>query len=173
METKEKKSTSRIMRALHRDIGFFVIGLTVVFCISGIVLIFRDTDFLKQEVIIEKQIEPNVDSSELGGILRLRGFEVIKTEGDTVYFGNGTYNITSGVVIYSTKELPSFLNKLNRLHKTSSRNVIHWFTLVYGVLLLFLALSSFWMFKARTKLFWRGIIIASAGLIVSAILLFL
>lgn len=173
MEYKEKKSFYHFMRSLHRDIGFFVIGLTVVFCISGIVLIFRDTDFLKQEVLIEKQIESNVDSSELGGILRIRGFEVVKTEGETVYFGNGSYNKSTGIVKYSSKELPLFLNKLNSLHKTPSRKVIHWFTLIYGVLLLFLALSSFWMFKARTKLFWRGIYIASAGLIIAAILLVL
>ncbi|MDD4032981.1 MAG: hypothetical protein PHS48_07035 [Bacteroidales bacterium] len=38
MSHKEKKSFSYCMRALHRDIGFLLIGLIMVFSLSGIVL---------------------------------------------------------------------------------------------------------------------------------------
>lgn len=31
METREKKSIQYYMRSLHRDIGFFAIGLTLIF----------------------------------------------------------------------------------------------------------------------------------------------
>ena len=72
METKEKKSSNRYMRSLHRDFGFFAIGLTLIFSISGIVLIYRDTDFLKFEKQIEKQLSPNIKESELGMILHIR-----------------------------------------------------------------------------------------------------
>ena len=45
MEQKEKKSIHYYMRGLHRDIGFFLIGLTLIYSISGVLLIYRDTDF--------------------------------------------------------------------------------------------------------------------------------
>ncbi len=37
------------MRVIHRYLGFFLVGIMAVYSLSGIVLIFRDTDFLKQE----------------------------------------------------------------------------------------------------------------------------
>jgi uncharacterized iron-regulated membrane protein len=47
-----KKSLSIRMRIIHRYLGFFLSGIMAVYALSGIVLIFRDTDFLKQEKII-------------------------------------------------------------------------------------------------------------------------
>ncbi len=171
MEAKNKKSFNHYIRALHRDIGFFVIGLTVVFCASGIVLIFRDTDFLIYEKTVEKQIEPNLESSELGKELRLRNIGDVKVGDEVISFDNGTYNRTTGKAVYTIKELPSLFRKLNTLHKAPSGNWLHWFSMIYGILLLFLALSSFWMYKPNSKLFKRGIIITCTGLLVAALLL--
>ncbi len=33
---------SHIMRNLHRDIGYLVLGITLIYCISGTILLFRD-----------------------------------------------------------------------------------------------------------------------------------
>jgi hypothetical protein len=173
METKEKKSIQYYMRSLHRDIGFFIIGLTLIYGISGIILIYRETGFLKQEKQIERHLDANIENSELGKMLHLRNFEVVKVEGDVVYFKNGIYNKTTGMVKYSDKSLPSFLEKFNNLHKASSRSVTYWFSTIFGILLLFLAISSFWMFKPKTKLFRRGILFAGIGFIIAIILLFL
>ena len=42
------------MRLLHRYIGYFMAGIMAVYAISGVLLIYRDTDFQK-----EKKIEKN------------------------------------------------------------------------------------------------------------------
>ena len=161
------------MRALHRDIGFFVIGLTIIYGLSGIVLLYRDTDFLKVEKQMEQKLEPNISESELGKALRMRNFEVEKTEGDVVYFQNGTYNKTTGVAQYKTKQLPVWLDKFNKFHKTQSKNLIHLAGVVYAVLLLFLAISSFWMFKPKSKMFGRGLVFAGIGLVFAIVILLL
>ncbi len=168
-----KKPVNYYMRALHRDIGFFVIGLTIIYCISGILLIYKETAFLKTEKNIERHLSPGIEEQKLGIILHIKNFNVLKTEGDIVYFRNGTYNRTTGIANYSAEVLPLLLEKFNSLHKSSARNISHWFSLVYGLLLLFLALSSFWMYSPGNKLFRRGIYIAGSGLIGSAILLLL
>jgi len=173
MGSEGKKSFNYYMRILHRDIGFFLIGLTVIYSLSGIVLIFRDTDLLRHEVIIEKELSPNIEESELGKLLHKRDFEVLKTEGDIVYFQDGTYNKVTGAAKYTEKEFPFFLKKINDLHRANSKNVVHWFTTIYGILLFFLAISSFWMFNAKTKAFRRGIYFASIGLVVALILFLL
>lgn len=173
METKPKKSINSIMRSLHRDIGFFIIGLTVIYSISGLVLIYRETGFLKHVQQTEKKLSPNINESELGGILHMRNLEGLETVGDVVSFKNGTYNKTTGIVRYSENVLPPFLEKLNSLHKTSDKSVTHWFSTIFAVLLLFLAVSSFWMFKTKTKLFRRGLVFAGIGLTIAVILLFI
>ena len=65
------------MRVLHRYLGFFLVGIMAVYAISGIVLIFRDTDFLKKEIAYEKQVKPNATAEELGKLIKIkRGISV-------------------------------------------------------------------------------------------------
>ena len=173
MEEKEKNSINHCVRSLHRNIGFFVIGLTIIYSISVIVLTYRDTNFLKHETLVEKTLSPNMETSELGEVLHLRDFKVLKNEGEIVYFQNGTYNKVTGFVKYSKTELPAIFNKFTNLHKASSKNLKHLFSTLFGILLSFLAISSFWMFKTKTKLFRRGICIAGLGVVSAAILLVL
>jgi len=173
MEKKEKKSLNYYMRVIHRDLGFFVVGLVILYSLSGIVLIYRDTDFLKHEVNIENKLTPGIGASELGSALKLRDFRITKTEGDVIYFQNGTYNVSSGLAEYTVKELIFPFNKFAALHKSPSKNPLHWFNLIFGLMVLILAISSLWMFKRGSSLFRRGMAMAGAGIIVSLILMFL
>lgn len=170
---KQKRTLNHYMRVLHRDIGFFVVGLIIIYSLSGIVLIYRDTDFLKHEAQVEKKLSPNLQASELGPMLRLKNFKVLKTEGDVLYFPNGSYNAVTGIVEYTQKELPLWLTKFSQLHKTASQSPAHWVTTIFGVLLLFLAISSFWMFNSASRQFRRGLIIAVTGIIFAVILVFI
>jgi hypothetical protein len=168
-----KKPISHYLRSLHRDVGFFLIGITIIYCVSGILLIYRNTDFLKTEKVIVKELPPHVDAAELAKILHLRELKVLKTEGEIVFFTSGTYNNNTGVVQYTSKALPSFLEKINSLHKASSAKISHWLSLTFGISLLFLAITSFWMFKSKSKHFRRGVVFASIGLFFALVLLFL
>ena len=78
-------NTSYYMRVFHRYLGFFLAGIMAVYALSGIVLVFRNTDFLKKEVPIEKTIAANLSGLEAGKKLKIKGFKVDKKEG-TVYY---------------------------------------------------------------------------------------
>ena len=119
MVQKKPKTINQIMRGLHRDVGFFIIGLIVIFTLSGIVFIYRDQDFLKKDTRIEKTISPNLKSSNLGEALKIKEFKIIKTEGNTIYFKNGSYNMTTGKAIYTSKELPYLVKKFSDIHKSN------------------------------------------------------
>jgi len=43
------------MRIYHRYLGFFLAGIMAVYATSGVVMTFRDTDFLKRQKQIEKK----------------------------------------------------------------------------------------------------------------------
>jgi len=173
MEWKMAKGRSiyRWMRVLHRDIGFFVIGLTVIYCISGILLTYRDTQFLKSETLVERQLAPGLQANQLGKELRLRDMKVIGENEVIVQFNSGSYDKQTGIASYVSNELPMVLGIFNNLHKASSQDSRHWFTVLYAFLLLFLAVSSFWMYKPGSRYFKRGLITALSGVAASVLLL--
>lgn len=166
-----KTSFSSLMRALHRDIGFLVIGLTLVYSISGILLIYRDSDFLKSTKTVEKIIKPNLKIDEIGRTLHMHELKVVQQKDNIMILNLGEYNITTGKIKYTSKELPAFLNNLTGLHKSGTNGVVFWFTTLYGVLLCFLALSSFWMYQLKSNAFKRGIYFALSGLVITIVLL--
>ena len=156
---------------MHRYLGYFVFGMVIIYSLAGITLIFRDTDFMKQEKEVTKVLPVGTNPEFLGSILGIRGFNILETNGNTVKFQGGTYNTESGEAVYAVRELRFPANKLTNLHKTPSKNVLHWFTLLFGVLLLFLAVSSLWMFKMNTKIFKNGMITMVTGILFAIALL--
>src|SRR5215510_3432227 len=116
-----KSGTNNTMRIYHRYLGYFLAGIMSVYAISGIVMIFRDTDFLKKEKRVEQKLSPNLDEKELGNALRMRNLKIESNKGDTVYFANGTYNKSTGLANYTTKSLPFVMEKLTKLHKASTK----------------------------------------------------
>jgi uncharacterized iron-regulated membrane protein len=166
------KPLSTYMRILHRYIGFFLAGIMAVYAISGIVLIFRETDFLKQEKQVVKTVKPGAKIDELGKMIGIRDLKITKTEGDTVYFPQGTYNSITGVASYKSKQLPFVMNQLTQLHKASTKKPLYILNLIFGLSLLFFVVSSFWMFKPKTAIFKKGMYFTIAGIILTLILLF-
>ena len=59
-------NTGYYMRISHRYLGFFLAGIMAVYAVSGIVLVFRNTDFLKKEVQFEKTLATNLSGVEAG-----------------------------------------------------------------------------------------------------------
>ena len=54
------------MRIYHRYLGFFLSGIMAMYAISGIILIFRNTDFLKNEKVNEVTLDANLPDEEIG-----------------------------------------------------------------------------------------------------------
>ncbi|ALR31312.1 hypothetical protein ATE47_12620 [Chryseobacterium sp. IHB B 17019] len=167
------KNTRSFMRIVHRYLGYFLAGIMAVYSVSGILLVYRDTDFLKKEKNYDKVIDKNLSEKELGKELKIKNLEVEKTEGTVLKFKQGTYDASTGQAKYSKKELPFVLDKMTKLHKAQSKDTLSPLNTFFGVSLFFFVISSFWMFNPKTKAFKRGIIFTIAGLIVSIILIFI
>lgn len=164
---------SHRMRIYHRYLGFFLVGIMSVYAFSGIILIFRDTDFLKSENTIVKEVEPNLSAEELGKALRIRDLKAEREAGDTVYFKQGTYNKVSGVAEYKMKQLPFVVDKMTKLHKANTSHPLFYLNIFFGVALLFFVLSSFWMFLPGTDVFRKGLYFVIGGVVLTIVLLFI
>lgn len=172
MEKKKKKSTKATMRILHRYLGYFTAGIMAVYAISGVLLIYRDTNFLKKEKKYEVVLKPNMEDKELAKEIRMRNVEFTEEKGDLRIFEDGTYNIKTGEAKYSKMELPFVLAKFNELHKSTSEHRYASLNTIFGLTLFFFVISSFWMFNFKSKAFRRGMVYAGIGFILAIIMVF-
>ncbi|WP_298953207.1 hypothetical protein [uncultured Nonlabens sp.] len=167
------RKTSQKIRELHRYLGFFLAGIMAVYAISGIVLIFRDTDALKTEIKIEKTIETGLSKDKIGPTLGIKKLKVDREEAGVYYFKGGSYNSATGKASFVKKELPYVLDKMSHFHKAKSGEPLFFLNIFFGVSLLFFVISAFWMFIPGTQIFRKGIIFAAAGLLLTLVLLFI
>lgn len=166
------RNASNKIRIYHRYLGFFLAGIMLVYGLSGIIMVYRNTNTFKKVTQVEKTIEPNLKGEQLGPILRTK-VSVNKTEGSIIYFNKtGTYNVTTGAVSYEKAELPYLLDKIEHMHKATVDSPLYYFNIFFGISLMFFALSSFWMFMPSTSVFKKGLYFSLAGAVLLIIMVF-
>lgn len=168
----KKTKLQKNMRIYHRYLGFFLAGIMAVYALSGVLMIFRNTDFLKKEIVEQQTFPPDTKPEEIGAKLRMKNFKIEKQEGNTVFFQGGTYDMESGLVIFTKKELPYLLKKMTDMHKATSDRPLFFLNIFFGASLLFFVLSSFWMFLPKTSIFKKGMYFALAGLGLALLVIF-
>ena len=167
-----KATVHNTMRVYHRYLGFFLAGIMAIYAVSGIVMIFRSTDFLKQDQVETRKLKPALSGEELGRELRMRDFKVESTLGDILSFKQGTYNKATGEAVYTTKVLPKMIERLTHLHKANTNDPLFYLNIFFGLSLFFFVLSSFWMFLPKTTIFRKGLYFTLAGIVLTLIMLY-
>ena len=160
------------MRVYHRYLGFFLAGIMSIYAVSGVLMIFRNTDFLKSEQVKTINIPLNTPAEELGRALRVRDFKADRTEGTIVYFKQGNVDTATGVATITTKELPRAIQKLEDLHKATTKSPLFFLNIFFGASLLFFVISAFWMFMPSSDTFKKGIYFTLGGILLALIMLF-
>ena len=167
-----RPTTNNRMRVYHRYLGFFLAGIMAVYALSGIVMIFRDTDFLKKEKLVEKKLSPGLNAEDLGKAIRIGDLKIESENGDLQTFSQGSYNKANGEVKYTMKSWPKIIEKLTQLHKANTKQPLFYLNIFFGISLLFFVISAFWMFMPKTTIFKKGLYFTLAGIILTIILLF-
>lgn len=167
-----KGTVHNTMRVYHRYLGFFLAGIMAVYAFSGVVMIFRDTDFLKRDQQIEKKLAPGLTPDQVGQAIRIRNLKAQSETNELIRFDQGYYNKITGMTVYTTKSLPKGIEKLTQLHKASTKQPLFYLNVFFGMGLLFFVISSFWMFMPKTTIFKKGLYFTLAGILVTIILLF-
>jgi hypothetical protein len=159
------------MRVYHRYLGFFLAGIMAVYAISGIILIFRDTDFLKSDKTVETKLATTIKIEDLGKAIKVRDLKVEKEENGIVYFKQGTFDKSTGVAKVTKKELPLILDKMTHIHKANTKDSLFFLNIFFGLSLLFFVISSFWMFMPQTEIFKKGLYFTIGGIVLTLILI--
>ena len=172
--------------ALHRDFGYFCIGLTIIYAVSGIAVNHTSHGF-NPSYTIEKSVatvsplkggetpdQNYIDKilSELqtgekykNGAMLSPGTIRIFTEGNTI-----DIDLRTGTAkIEKVKKIP-LLFEWNYLHLNKAKGLWTWIADMYGVALTLLAISGLLMIRGRNKR--RGIMLTIAGVLPPVVYLF-
>ena len=158
----------KIIRPLHRYVGAVVLGLTLVYVISGIVLIFRDQGFMTYNVQVEKQLDPGLSAAQVAQQAKIKKFKLIEETDTEILFKGGYYHSHTGISVYQKSTYPTVLEKMNQLHKSTSSNALHLIAIIYSVCLAFLAISSLAMFKFSSRIARKNFIAIVGGVALAA-----
>jgi hypothetical protein len=160
------------MRVYHRYLGFFLAGIMAIYSMSGIVMIFRDTDFLKQENLKVLTVATGLKTDEVGPAIKIKNLKIKSDTLDVVTFEQGTYNRITGVAEITVKELPYLLNKMTKMHKATNKDPLYYLNIFFGLSLFFFVISSFYMFMPGTTIFKKGMYFTLAGIVLVLVMLF-
>ncbi|WP_158968339.1 hypothetical protein [Paraglaciecola sp. L3A3] len=152
-------------RKYHRWLGYFLAGIMAVYSISGILLIFRKTDFLKFNYADEKQIAAQLTPEALNQSLAIKNFKVLTNTAEQITFQQGSYQKGSGIVVLNKKDYPAPLAKMVKLHKATTGSPLFILNITFGLSLLFFVISSFLIFMPKNPIFKNGLKIAGLGFI--------
>lgn len=162
--------TANTFRKYHRLLGFFLAGVMTIYSCSGVLLVFRTTDFLKYEKTIEKVLAPGLSTDELGQQLRLKGFKIQQESVGKLTFEQGIYDKRSGRTTVTTQDYPLPVKKLVDMHKATTNSPLFFMNILFGCSLLFFAVSSFFMFLPKLPVYKTGLKFAAVGLVVALVM---
>jgi hypothetical protein len=151
------------IRKYHRWLGFFLAGIMAIYATSGILLIFRSTDFLKFPQTEVRQLEPGLQIESLGENLRLKNFKIESESNGVIIFNLGQYDKNTGEATINQLDYPKPLAKLVKLHKATTNSPLFFLNISFGLALLFFVISAFLMFMPKLPFFKNGVKISLAG----------
>ena len=170
------------VRALHRDAGYFVVGLTLVYALSGLAVNhIADWDPSFRQISRTHQVEAPLPEqaqaasrkvlAELGIAERPREVYAVGAGTQDIQFDRRSLHVTlaSGKVLEEGQSPRWFLRAANWLHLNRGKKAWTMIADTYAVLLLVLATSGLFMIPGRKGLLGRGALIAIGGALVPAL----
>ena len=168
----------RVNRAVHRDAGYLVAGLTLLYAISGVAVNHRADWNPSWSIAPEtRRFDPlpvtdrDTMAASLVTALSLPGppRASFRRSPDRIelYYEGWTVDadVTAGVATLTRPRERPVLREANYLHLNEPKGVWTWFADVYGVLLGTLAITGLFVLRGRTGLAGRGKWLLLAGLL--------
>ena len=168
----------KLLRDLHRDIGYLAVGLTVIFAVSGIAVnhihewnpnyniektqvvlsdVYGTDQEMAQNVVNRLELKKNVE-----------GWHKISPEKMKIFLEDGSieYNMINGRTVVEKITPRPFLREFNILHLNEPKKAWTWFSDFYAINLVFLAISGMFLLNGRKGLKWRGTWLVTIGVII-------
>lgn len=178
---------NRLNRITHRDIGYLIAGMTIIYAISGIALNHKhdwnpnyifDNRAFRTEIPVQREnfndeVAKNIlDELKLGSEFKASYFP---SGNKATIFINGGYvqvnSLTGEGVIERISKRPLFY-QVNFLHYNPGK-WWKWFSDIFCVALILVTVTGLFLVKGRNGITKRGAVLTLAGIILPLIFLFI
>ena len=183
------KTLRRWNNVLHRDIGYLCVGMTLIYAISGIVLNhFRSGDFLHPDyskTYKHIQLTPPKDGiadqayvySILDHLKERDHYKshVTGTEYLQIFLTAGFIyiDLTTGEAQVEKKTPRYVIREMNLLHYNNLKKLYTWFSDLYAVCLIILAITGLFVLRGKNGIVGRGAWLTAIGILLPALFLIL
>ena len=183
--TGGRRNWRKLNNALHRDVGYLIVGLTIVYGVSGLAVNHR-ADWNPSYRVAKRalQIQP-IQATERDEMVRQARAalgvgeprNVFRPDPDTLqlFFDRESFSIdlpTGAVIVDGIRPRP-VLYEMNQLHLNTPKGAWTWIADLYAVALLFVAATGLFVLKGRTRITGRGAWLTAAGIVIPAACWFL
>lgn len=163
------------LRAIHRDIGYLAVGLTLIYALSGLAINhIDDWDPNFVSYTREREITPiGADVPDDAAIAQAQKALGVGTPrstyraGDEIHLEYDDKKLVvygdSGKVIEQGRKSRFLLRIANWLHYNRGKKAWTYIADAYAILLLYLAVSGIFMIKGKKGLKWRGTVLLLLG----------
>jgi hypothetical protein len=175
-ERRRKLAIRPWLRALHRDVGYFIVGLTIIYALSGLAVnhIANWDPSFHQIHHVHRVKGPFPDDDQAATRRVLSELNIAETPREwyrpeptrlDIVLENRTLHLDtrSREVLEEGQEARPFLRLANWLHLNRGKKAWTYVADSYAALLLMLAISGLFMIPGRKGLAGRGALIAAAG----------
>ncbi len=187
----KKKSLSNLSRSLHRDLGYFFLGITLVYSITGFILSVRGLGWFKKEYNFQTTIKKDIEIEEFRKILlieaengklkkiynsvtkqiinkRIKRLVFSEKKENIFYFQENSlklqYNKKDGNLAVNYKSYPSYLQLFISSHLSNDKKIWFYLALAYSFALSFFAISAIFIVKGKYGFKKRGIYFSLLGI---------
>jgi hypothetical protein len=169
----------RLNNILHRDVGYLIVGLTLVFGISGLALNHAadwNPSYRQTKAVV--QIPPLAAGDREAMVAEaLRKLEIAQAplnafrpdpETLQLFFDGRTYliDVPSGQVIVEETRTRPVLFELNQMHLNASKGVWTVIADVYAIALIMMAMTGMFVLRGRVGLGGRGKWLVAIGALI-------
>ncbi len=176
----------KINKVLHRDLGYIFFGMCIIYGVSGIALNHRhhwNPGYIishENFTVSLPDVHENIDKAYVMRILDEIGEDSYKTHiaaGNNlrIFIDEGSLNInidTGEGSMEKIRRRPVF-HELTFLHKNTPQNLWTWFSDIFALSLITIAITGLFMLKGKNGITRRGAWLTGLGILIPVILLYI
>jgi uncharacterized protein len=170
----------KTLRWLHRDFGYFVVGITFIYTVSGIAMNHRQDWNPHYSLVSEELTLPSTEKAEFSKeeiVSLLQKFEYqsvykkhfVAKNGDIKIFVEGgtvIYNHQEGKAELDVLKRRPFFYPINKIHLAQTGQLWIWLSDVMAFFMLFVAISGLFLLKGKNGIKGRGLWLTAIGIII-------
>lgn len=185
--TNKKKGFT--YRGIHRDLGYFYVGLIISFSISGIALNHRNKwspyRYTYQEIPMQVSLPANPKDIDKKLVAEISSKYKMADQIDNFRIrdkqkqleiryekGRAKIDLKTGKGQLNMFKRKVVLAEMTKLHQTLNKNWV-WYSDIFGISMLVIAVTGMFISRGKKSFRKRGYILAIAGIIFPLIFLFL